>query len=154
MSDTLDFLNTSKEASAANSTDIDLEAVAGNLDSLTDTELVSIMEELDLPIQDSAEAARKVISDYIARENGTANVIDITHESAGRANPMVEDETEEVEIDPTIVNTSRLWWQNPFTGNKIPHGQSDVDGKGNVNGKAVYAPAPNPIQRPPVYGDE
>lgn len=159
MSDTLNFLDSSPEGNV--SSDIDLEALAANLDSLSDDELGGICNELDLPDFETADEARTAIRAYLAEDEGTANVTDITHapaESAGRdAAPLVKAkpgrEVYSDEIDNRVVNTGRLWWQNPYTGNKIPHGQNDVDGMANVDGFAKRVPMPNPIERPPVYDD-
>ncbi len=43
-----------------------------------------------------------------------------------------------------ITDIQATYWRNPYTNNTVMHDQADTDGRSNVDGYAVYAPAPNP----------
>lgn len=143
MSDTINFLTNDGEAAPADVNDIDLDELAITLDGLTDDELVSVAGDLELD-NSGPVAAYKAIVAHLAEHNGTANVTDITHASAGApATTMVSGEN----VSPDIVEQDLRTWLNPYTGNRVVQGCRDVDGRMNVDGKAILVPAANPAMR-------
>lgn len=172
MSDTMDFL----ESQGSTSTDIDLAALAANLDQLSMQELVGICSELGLPTAVTAngnneENYRTSIRGYMDQENGTANVTDITHEKESvmtthdipntpvAQTPMVEGAGSTPESDSDgnlkITKYGKLYWVNPYTGNRVANGYKDTDRRADIKGYAVvsYEPNPNELPKPDAYDE-
>ena len=154
MSDTLN-------AFADETSDINLEELEANLETLTKDELISVCDEINLPdftdrMKD--KTLRKKIREHLGFEQlpemptppkeekpKTAPAFDFT--AGAPSTPLVE-------ADNKIPKQNRFYWVNPFTGNRVAHGQADVDGMVNVDGFAVFENPVNPSDEPEVELNE
>jgi hypothetical protein len=122
--------------------DVDTEALLESLDSLSFQDKLDAAEELGISVSDEIidTGVSGMLDDLIREHLGVPIVKDVTHAEIARpaSTPPPTMVNESLPDDGAeIVSRGWVWWQNPYTGNRVANNCRDVDGRADIEGRAV-----------------